>query len=292
MTYDPRRTPGKPHRLYRAYGPGDVLLYVGASCVLPTRLSVHKTESPWWIACERISFEEYPDRASALEAEKATIRAEAPLFNRRHSERARPEVVVEPHVPSYAPRHARHDGRGRSPPPGVKLLVEEGSAGTGRALHPPRPPRPVLRRRPAADHQQRVGSAGGRQVSAVRMTTHKAECPRCGPQRLDPADIRVHKCVKDPARSFFVFRCVGCGQYVTRAADSAFVRLALSGGSRFIVWDGPSRRPDGPPLDIEDLADLYRDLNSFDEAQCAESATDTGAGDQRPRPAANPGPKP
>lgn len=82
----------KPHVVYRLYGHDDQLLYIGCTVDLDYRLYMHETawysnagsmairEHGGFVRC---TSEDYPDRQSALTAERAAIRDEAPLCNRQ-----------------------------------------------------------------------------------------------------------------------------------------------------------------------------------------------------------------
>lgn len=57
------------------------LLYLGCSGSLQSRLENHSREREWWSEVENITVEEFPDRRTALAAERAAIRAEQPKHN-------------------------------------------------------------------------------------------------------------------------------------------------------------------------------------------------------------------
>lgn len=71
----------RPHALYRFYDASDVLLYVGITADLPTRISTHRKEKPWWTRVAHISVEQFETRTEALNAEATAIREEKPLYN-------------------------------------------------------------------------------------------------------------------------------------------------------------------------------------------------------------------
>ena len=79
----------RPHSLYRFFGSEDVLLYIGLTVNLPTRLTSHATGKPWWHDVVRMSVQAYPDRAAVVEAERLAIIAEGPLHNIQHNKRRR-----------------------------------------------------------------------------------------------------------------------------------------------------------------------------------------------------------
>lgn len=70
------------HSLYRCYGPGDDLLYVGLSVDPDNRLQQHVTQSRWWDEVERVTVHGgFPDRESGRIAERLAIAWEAPREN-------------------------------------------------------------------------------------------------------------------------------------------------------------------------------------------------------------------
>lgn len=72
--------------LYHYYDDQDVLLYVGITANMFTRTNSHETDSTWMDFAARSTIEHFPDRESALEAEKGAIRHHRPLFNVEHNE--------------------------------------------------------------------------------------------------------------------------------------------------------------------------------------------------------------
>jgi hypothetical protein len=73
--------PDEPHALYRFYGAGGTLLYIGITNEIPRRLKEHNGDKPWWLGVANITVEHYPSRKSVLEAERRAIIAERPLYN-------------------------------------------------------------------------------------------------------------------------------------------------------------------------------------------------------------------
>jgi hypothetical protein len=74
------------HALYRFYDRSDVLLYVGITVDLPTRMGNHQTDKPWWADVARMTVEHHASRADVLDAERQAIRDEKPLYNVHHNE--------------------------------------------------------------------------------------------------------------------------------------------------------------------------------------------------------------
>lgn len=85
----------RPHALYRFFGAGGTLLYIGITADLPTRLHGHRDDKPWWLGVTNVTLEHYPSRDSVLEAERRAIVAEKPLYNTQHNEAGR----IKPSVP-------------------------------------------------------------------------------------------------------------------------------------------------------------------------------------------------
>ena len=56
--------------LYRFYDAEDNLLYIGVTSVGPQRWAEHEHHRSWWAMVAKANAEHYPDRASALAAEK------------------------------------------------------------------------------------------------------------------------------------------------------------------------------------------------------------------------------
>jgi GIY-YIG catalytic domain. len=77
--------PDEPHALYRFYGAGGTLLYIGITNEIPRRLKDHSRNKPWWLGVTNIKVEHYPNRQSVLEAERRAIIAERPLYNDQHN---------------------------------------------------------------------------------------------------------------------------------------------------------------------------------------------------------------
>ena len=72
-------------KLYRAYDAADVPLYIGITGDPERRDHRHEMWSTWKDFAVRETEEWFDDRPSAIEAEKAAILAERPLFNRQYN---------------------------------------------------------------------------------------------------------------------------------------------------------------------------------------------------------------
>lgn len=88
-------TDNEPHALYRFYGAGGTLLYIGITNSIPVRLKKHNADKAWWTGVADIKVEHYPNRAAVLEAERRAIIAEKPLYNVQHNQGGR-WVTQEP----------------------------------------------------------------------------------------------------------------------------------------------------------------------------------------------------
>lgn len=75
----------QPHVLYRFYGDGDALLYIGITMNAPARFGQHRDDKPWWGDVVRIEMEHFESRAAVLEAERAAIITESPKHNVVHN---------------------------------------------------------------------------------------------------------------------------------------------------------------------------------------------------------------
>lgn len=71
--------------LYRAFDHENKLLYVGVSGKWSERLHQHEKTSQWMDKTDWVKIERYPDRDSVLNAERAAIIRERPLFNKDFS---------------------------------------------------------------------------------------------------------------------------------------------------------------------------------------------------------------
>lgn len=72
----------RPCDLYRAFDDNGVLLYVGVSYICEARLRNHALVSDWFKRAKKFDVMRYPDRQSALAAERKAITTENPLCNR------------------------------------------------------------------------------------------------------------------------------------------------------------------------------------------------------------------
>lgn len=77
------------HILYRFFGGGDVLLYVGVTVNPGNRMAAHATGKPWWQSVRTITLQHFSNSADLMRAEREAIKAEGPLFNVHHNRRNR-----------------------------------------------------------------------------------------------------------------------------------------------------------------------------------------------------------
>jgi len=97
--------PPRMTALYRWYDDADRLLYVGISRGLPGRVADHVGGSSWMEFAGRAAIARYPSHEEALQAETAAIKAERPLFNRKHNDT--PEAQFR--LVEYLVEHKRAD---------------------------------------------------------------------------------------------------------------------------------------------------------------------------------------
>lgn len=91
-------------KLYRHFGAGGVLLYVGITVNAKRRLAEHKRRSRWAYAIERVTVEEFPNQASAQLAEKIAIEEERPLYNKVRA----PSMCIERYMENYYAERMRN----------------------------------------------------------------------------------------------------------------------------------------------------------------------------------------
>lgn len=85
----------EPTALYRIFDSCGKLLYVGISCNAAARMAGHAAENKrWWRQVAEIKVEWLPNRAVALDAERAAIASENPVYNRSPGNGLGPD---EPH---------------------------------------------------------------------------------------------------------------------------------------------------------------------------------------------------
>lgn len=92
----PYRNPGPVRTaLYRHFDADGVLLYVGIADRPTSRTRNHARDSEWAIFAATADMEWFPDRGTALEAERDAIRAEMPIFNWVHNDSGRRDRVKD-----------------------------------------------------------------------------------------------------------------------------------------------------------------------------------------------------
>ncbi|WIB25814.1 GIY-YIG nuclease family protein [Curtobacterium sp. MCSS17_015] len=74
-----------PTSLYRYFDRDGVLLYVGITGQRSARNTQHNADKAWWKYVDRQAVEHYPNRVSALAAEREEISRRQPPFNTQHN---------------------------------------------------------------------------------------------------------------------------------------------------------------------------------------------------------------
>jgi hypothetical protein len=96
MSSAPDAAVNRPHSVYRCYGPGDVLLYVGVAEDVEHRMFHHLHpcnvgKQPNGALQRHMARHDvegvYPNKLAAREAERRAIAAGAPLLNKQHNPR-------------------------------------------------------------------------------------------------------------------------------------------------------------------------------------------------------------
>lgn len=67
--------------VYRCFGTGGQLLYVGSTVAQVQRLEVHRSSTPWWPEVDRFTYEAFETVTAARIAEHAAIQSEFPIYN-------------------------------------------------------------------------------------------------------------------------------------------------------------------------------------------------------------------
>ena len=83
-----------PVALYRFFGVGGDLLYIGITGHLPRRLHQHGKHKDWWQDCQRVEVEHVRGRDRALRREADLIKALRPRHNVTHN-RGRDSTAIE-----------------------------------------------------------------------------------------------------------------------------------------------------------------------------------------------------
>lgn len=79
-----------PTVLYRFYDAEGTLLYLGITSTLMSRLGAHSGDKAWFRGVASATIEHFPDRASALTAERDAVQAEHPRYNVVHQPKPKP----------------------------------------------------------------------------------------------------------------------------------------------------------------------------------------------------------
>jgi predicted GIY-YIG superfamily endonuclease len=107
-----------PAYVYRAFDAEGLLLYVGCTKNVATRLVQHRSQSTWTPYLDHYTSEFYPDRESALAAEAEAIRTERPFFNCQPEQtamlqmnRVKAKQAVDRMLESFGIQYDRWDDR-------------------------------------------------------------------------------------------------------------------------------------------------------------------------------------
>jgi hypothetical protein len=71
--------------VYRCWSAAERLLYIGSCARWSDRETQHEKQTPWWPEVARVDKEPYPNLGTAKAAERAAIKAEAPIHNKVHN---------------------------------------------------------------------------------------------------------------------------------------------------------------------------------------------------------------
>jgi len=74
-----------PHFVYIFENQCGECFYIGVTCNLKSRQADHKRGSIWFSKDLILTYEEYPTRRAALNAEKQKIKSNMPKFNKIHT---------------------------------------------------------------------------------------------------------------------------------------------------------------------------------------------------------------
>jgi len=96
------------HALYRFYGSGGELLYIGISRQWPDRFKQHGRDKYWFGDIARIEIEYVDSRERALDEEKRAIQSERPLHNVTHND---PDLPRSPELRTVFARHMLRAGQ-------------------------------------------------------------------------------------------------------------------------------------------------------------------------------------
>lgn len=83
------------HALYRFYNDAGQLLYIGITRDPSARWKKHSAGKPWWTEVRNITVQPFPDRDSALRAERAAITDEQPRYNVAHNQPPEPAPATD-----------------------------------------------------------------------------------------------------------------------------------------------------------------------------------------------------
>lgn len=100
---------GEPTSLYRMWGDGERLLYIGITRRGHMRIWNHARDKEWWRQVIRVDVEHYPSRDDAALAEARAIYKERPIYNAQHAMKARKWEKEEPIAPPLPATRGGHE---------------------------------------------------------------------------------------------------------------------------------------------------------------------------------------
>jgi hypothetical protein len=120
------------------------------------------------------------------------------------------------------------------------------------------------------------------------MTAVEATCAECGVVWLSPWDIVVRVCVDLQSSASYTFHCPECGLLAAKPANDHMVDFLTSIGASLEAWYLPDElrepRPDGAPINHDDLLDFHLLLQDKGWFERLEGLVAGGADDLRGRP--------
>lgn len=136
------------HQLYRHFDKDGKLLYIGISISAMTRLSQHKSVSPWFDQIANVTIENHESRKAVLKAERESIFSEEPIHNKQYvrkptcspepeTAQEKSNLVLVKRIVDFQPVYSLHDAAGvlNIGVAALKRLVEQGAIGAMKIPH-------------------------------------------------------------------------------------------------------------------------------------------------------------
>lgn len=79
------------HYVYRVFDEYDLLLYIGCTVNLGSRMGAHRGRAPWYRYLDFLEIESYPTRSAARAAEADAIETEGSYFNAKRGDNVPPQ---------------------------------------------------------------------------------------------------------------------------------------------------------------------------------------------------------